>query len=228
MPSGDPIIYTTWKYSKFAFKWYPYHIFLKKATTDDAIRWSRHMYHVKVLKICFQMIPISYITKKGNNLHFQSHSLPCHIVQTMPNDSNVVYELAWLHYYDMFAWFLFIPLESTGNECHPFRSDTGRPVHSGPEKLWPEWDLSGTPCRKSPLDSTGFQQIPKIPVGSNRKPWGSVTSSLKHMLLLQCGWEGKALPGPKPTYIPVRRLLISVSRTRDLSLTDINSLRAGI
>ena len=55
-----------------------------------------------------------------------------------------------------------------------------------------------------------------------------ICSELKRIQLLLCRWEGKALPGPKPTYILARRLLMSVSRMRDLTLTEINSLRAGI
>ena len=136
------VIYTMWKYSTFTSNWYPYHIWPKKAI------------------VCIS---------SSHSCHIPCH-IPCHIVQTMPNDSNLVYMLAWLHYCHMFAWFLFIPLESTGNECHLFQSDTGHPVHSGLEKLWLEKDLSGTPCQKCPLDSTGFLQIPKIPVGSDQKP----------------------------------------------------------
>jgi hypothetical protein len=55
-----------------------------------------------------------------------------------------------------------------------------------------------------------------------------ICSELKHILLLLCGWEGKALPGPKLTYILARRLLMSVSLKSRIRLTDINSLRAGI
>ena len=63
---GHDGIIAMWKYSKNTSKWYPYHIFPKKATADDAIRCPCHMHCVKVLKKCFQMIPILYITKKGN------------------------------------------------------------------------------------------------------------------------------------------------------------------
>ena len=56
-----------YQYSKNTFKWYPYHIFPKKATVDHAIRCLCHRCHVKVLKNTSKMIPISHISKKGNS-----------------------------------------------------------------------------------------------------------------------------------------------------------------
>ena len=61
MPTGDPVTCTMWKYSKFASKWYPSCVITKKGN----VTWC-HQFHVKVLKICFLMIPISILPKKGN------------------------------------------------------------------------------------------------------------------------------------------------------------------
>ena len=61
MPTGDPVTCTMWKYSKFASKWYPSCVITKKGN----VTWC-HQCHVKVLKICFLMIPISILPKKGN------------------------------------------------------------------------------------------------------------------------------------------------------------------
>ena len=63
---GHDDIITIWLCSKNTFKWYPYHKFPKKATADHAIRCLCHRCHVKVLTNCCKMMPISYISKKGN------------------------------------------------------------------------------------------------------------------------------------------------------------------
>ena len=56
----DAII-AAWKYSKNTLQWCSYCIITKKGNGT----WSHH-FHGKVLKNCFLMISISYITKEGN------------------------------------------------------------------------------------------------------------------------------------------------------------------
>ena len=59
-------------YLMFAYVWHH---------NDDALRWSCHMYHVKVLKICFQMIPILYYYQKGNGTWCHQ----CHVMKVLKN-----------------------------------------------------------------------------------------------------------------------------------------------
>jgi hypothetical protein len=71
-----------------------YHIFPKKATADDAMMPSCHIYHVKVLKNCFQMMPILHISKKGNCRCHQV--IPSYIPHgstqnLLSNDTNIIY-----------------------------------------------------------------------------------------------------------------------------------------
>ena len=66
MPSDTSVIGAMWKYSRIPSKWYPYHIFPKKAILMMPSDASFHMYCVKVLTSCCKMMPISYISKKGN------------------------------------------------------------------------------------------------------------------------------------------------------------------
>ena len=65
------------QYSKNTLKWYPYHIFPKKATADHAIRCLCHRRHVKVLKNTFKMIPISYISKNATLMMPSDASVTC-------------------------------------------------------------------------------------------------------------------------------------------------------
>ena len=56
------------KYSKIALRWSPYCTITKNGNR----MWCHHC-HGKVLKNCFPMIPISYITKNGNSANWACH-----------------------------------------------------------------------------------------------------------------------------------------------------------
>ena len=80
---------------KNTFKWYPYHIFPKKATVDHAIRCLCHGCHVKVLKKYLQNdIHIIYFQKRQL---WWCHQMPLsHVLcesthKLLQNDVHIIY-----------------------------------------------------------------------------------------------------------------------------------------
>ena len=125
---GHDTVTPTWKYSKNAFWWYLYHIITKTGN----VTWCHHS-HLKVLKKCFPMTPMSY--------YYQKRKIP--LMPSYPG------QIRWLH-----NNVHRIPLEMIA-----IHSDWILVVLLIPAWKNSDWNqnLAGTPAKKKvhwiPLDS---------------------------------------------------------------------------